>query len=519
MSIAGRSGSTEDNMTYRNPARWLGNSIVLLGMVVLTGISSAQITSDNSQPTAPRSKEAELEEHLDQLTSKMDNMRQRLNESQSEISELRAELNALKAQRSEKDQSEEAAQTVASLQSGIAQIREQTDVLEAEVKQHDQTKVESATKYPVRISGMLLFTSLLNTGTPDNIDLPTVAMANPQNASAGSLGATARQTLLSLSASGPHIWGARASSELSVDFFGGAPYADYGTAAGNVRFRTGHANLEWPNRSLIVSFDRPLISPLQPTSWLSVGEPALAWSGNLWAWSPQVEFKENSILNNHHLGAEFGLIDAAAPGVSAGTGLRQPDASERSRQPGYEARLSSTMAWAGHQINLGAGGYYSRQTYKYSRHVDAWVATADWNVSLARPVELSGEFYRGRAIGGLGGGAFKDYITYASYTSLRGLNAVGGWGQLKFKILHSFEGNIAGGQDSALGRDLRNSDVGLEQGDYSDLARNQSIFGNLIFRPRPYLLLSTEFRQLKSWTITGEGYQDRILGFAGGYSF
>jgi hypothetical protein len=134
-------------------------------------------------------------------------------------------------------------------------------------------------------------------------------------------------------------------------------------------------------------------------------------------------------------------------------------------------------------------------------------------------VELSGEFYRGRAIGGLGGGAFKDYITYASYTSLRGLNAVGGWGQLKFKILHSFEGNIAGGQDSALGRDLRNSDVGLEQGDYSDLARNQSIFGNLIFRPRPYLLLSTEFRQLKSWTITGEGYQDRILGFAGGYSF
>lgn len=175
-------------MTYRNPARWLGNSIAFLGMVVLTGISSAQVTSDNSQPTAPRSKEAELEEHLDQLTSKMDNMRQRLNESQSEMSELRAELNALKAQRSEKEQSEEAAQTVASLQSGIAQIREQTDVLEAEVKQHDQTKVESGTKYPVRISGMLLFTSLLNTGTPDNIDLPVVAMANPQNAPAGSLG-------------------------------------------------------------------------------------------------------------------------------------------------------------------------------------------------------------------------------------------------------------------------------------------------------------------------------------------
>ncbi len=209
-------------MTYRNHVRWLGNFIAFVCMAVLAAISSAQVISDKSQRPVAGSKEAELEEHLDQLTSKMDDMRQRLDESQSEISELRTELNALKAQRSEKEQSEEAARTVASLQSGIAQIREQADVLEAEVKQHDQIKVESATKYPVRISGMLLFTSLLNTGTPDNIDLPVVAMANPQNASAGSLGATARQTLLSLSASGPHIWGARASAELSVDFFGGS---------------------------------------------------------------------------------------------------------------------------------------------------------------------------------------------------------------------------------------------------------------------------------------------------------
>ena len=507
-------------MKDRNPARWLGNAIAILGVIVSTAISGAQGTAVPSQATAaPGSREAELEEHMDELIRKMDNMRQRLNESQSEMGQLRAEVDALKAQLSEKNQGEEAARTVVALQSGIAQIREQTDVIESEVKQHDQTKVESATKYPVRITGMLLFTSLLNNGTADNLDVPTVAVANPPNAAAGSLGATARQTVLSISASGPHIWGAKGSSELSVDFFAGMPYSDYKTSAGNLRFRTGHANLEWPGRSLIVSFDRPLISPLQPTSWLSVGEPALAWSGNLWTWSPQIEFKENSILNNPHIGLEFGLIDPAAPGVSTGSGLRLPDPSERSRQPGYEARLSSTIAWEGHQVNLGAGGYYSRQTYTFNRHVDAWAGTADWNASLTPRVELSGEFYRGRAIGGLGGGAFKDYLTYGFYTSLRGLNAVGGWGQVKFKILPSLEGNLAGGQDNAFAKDLRNSDLGLGLDDYTDLARNRSIFGNLIFRPRPYLLLSTEFRQLKSWTITGESYQNRILGFAGGYSF
>jgi regulator of replication initiation timing len=509
-------------MIIWNPAPRYGIAVAMLAVFALTAVSRAQTTATSSEaPSSAKKldKADELEDHLDQLTAKLESMRQQLKESQSEMAELRAELNSLRAKLAEKNPSEEAATAAATLRGSVEQLREQTDILQAEVKQHDETKVESGTKYPVRISGTLLFTSLVNGGNSDNIDLPTVALPGEANAASGSQSATVRQTVLSVTGSGPHLWGAKASAELSIDFFGGLPYTDYNTAAGSVRFRTGRAGLEWPDRSIEFAFDRPLISPWQPTSWLSVGEPALAWSGNLWTWVPQLRFKENGILPHGRLSAEFGLMDPAAPGPPATNGQRQPDASERSRQPGFEARVGTTLSWREHPINLGTGGYYSRQSYTYSRHVDAWAATADWNVFLPGAVELSGVIYRGRAIGGLGGGAFKDYVPYASYRSLRGLNDEGGWAQMKFMLLPSLEANVAAGQDNALAQDLRNSDLATEPDIYANLARNQNVFGNLVFRPRPYFLLSAEFRRLQSWTIAGDSNRDRIFGLAAGYSF
>jgi hypothetical protein len=250
-----------------------------------------------------------------------------------------------------------------------------------------------------------------------------------------------------------------------------------------------------------------------------VGEPALSWSGNLWAWSPQFEFSDSRSTSAGRLQAEFAFIDPAAPGDAGGTGLRAPDASESSRQPGYESRLSDDFLWRGHEFDLGAGGYYSRQKYGYGQRADAWAGTADWKISLARAVDFSGEVYRGRAIGGLGGGAFKDYATYGDYTSFRGLDDEGGWGQVKFTFSPVLEANLAIGQDNAFAGDLRDSDLVTQQDAYASLARNQTAFGNFVFRPKTYLLFSTEYRQVRSWPIVGAASQNRILGVAAGYLF
>jgi regulator of replication initiation timing len=490
-----------------------------LAIFACIGTSWAQTTKDHPDQSTSSVGEVDFERHLDQLTSQLDNMRQQLQDSQREMDELRSELRSLREQLAEKSGSEKAAQDQAALSSSVERLREDTDILQAEVKQHEQVKVETASKYPVRITGTILFTSALNSGTPDNIDLPIVALPKNPGSPQGSLSATPRQTILGFDASGPHLWSAKSSADLSIDFFGGIPYSDYTTAAGIVRLRTAHARLDWSDRALALAFDRPLISPLEPTSWLTVGEPAMAWAGNLWTWTPQLQFTEHEILPNRKLTLGLALMDPAAPGPPQVNGLRTPDASESSKQPGYEARVGYDWSLHDRPVHLGAGGYYSRQTYSYDRHVDAWAGTADWSISLARPVGLSGEFYRGRAIGGLGGGAFKDYVTYDNYAILRGLDDEGGWGQLKIVITPSLEANLAFGQDNAFASDLRNSDLATEQNEYANLARNQDALGNLIYRPRSYLLLSAEFRQIHSWPIAGHMNSNRVFGLAAGYSF
>ena len=140
-------------------------------------------------------------------------------------------------------------------------------------------------------------------------------------------------------------------------------------------------------------------------------------------------------------------------------------------------------------------------------------------MAVARAVALSGEFYRGRGIGGLGGGTFKDYVTYGTYRSFRSLDDEGGWGQAKFIMSRQLEANLAMGQDNGFASDLRSSDEATDQDRYSNLARNQTAFGNLVFRPRSYIPFSTESRQISSWPTRGDMHRDRILGFTTGYLF
>lgn len=496
----------------------LSTGVATVAMFACVATAWSQTTTDLATQSAHATDATKLERHLDQLTGQLETLQKQLQDSQKEMEDLRAELRRARAQLAE-EQGGQAAQDEAALRESVEKVREDTDVLQSEVKQHDQVKVETATKYPVRISGTILFTSVLNSGTTDNIDVPVVALPNQPNEPEGSLSATARQTILGLDASGPHLWGAKSSADVSVDFFGGIPYADYTTAGGVLRLRTAHAKLDWPNRALAVVFDRPVISPWQPTSWVTVGVPALAWAGNLWIWTPQLQFSERGFLPNRKLGLDIGLIDSAAPGAPNAQGLRTPNPSEQSRQPGYEARAGYDFSWSDHPVHVGSGGYYSRQAYSHGRHLDAWAGTADWSIAFAHAVGLSGEFYRGRGIGGLGGGAFKDYVTFANYQDLRGLDAEGGWGQLKIVISPSLEANLAAGQDNAFANDLRNSDFAGEQNSYANLARNQDVLGNVIFRPRSYVLISAEFRQIHSWPIVGERNVNHIFGMAAGYSF
>ncbi|HUB52895.1 MAG TPA: hypothetical protein VL986_12135 [Terracidiphilus sp.] len=493
-----------------------------IALMSLALAAAAPLRAQQAPAPAAESRDvAELEKHIDEMAAQIEGMRQELVDSHNEVRAMRAEVEELRRDVSEKNASETDA-SVASLRASVEQLRDNSEVLQAEVAQHDQTKVETQSKFPLRIAGSVLFTALSNSGTTDDIDVPVVALAPQPGVSQGSLSASVRQTILSLDASGPHFGSASTSAALSVDFFGGIPYSYTATAAGLLRLRTAHATLAWPDRALTAAFDRPILSPREPTSWITLGEPALAWSGNLWTWSPQLEFSQNLTHGQNRFGdwtGELALIDPSAPFTSRPTGLRTPDPAEKSRQPGYEAHLGDVIDLGRRTIEWGAGGYYSRQAYLYGQNLDAWAGTADWKIALANPLEVSGTFYRGRGIGGLGGGAFKDFVPYGEYGQNRGLNDEGGWAQVKWRISRDVETDVATGEDNAFAGDLRGSNYATGSEVYQNLARNLTAYGNVIYRPRTYLLFSAEYRQIRSWPIAGSADNDHIFGLAAGYLF
>lgn len=501
----------------RIPARSIRSMTVKLALLLCSSAVTAQQPAAAHDASPAHADDSDLNRHLDELTNKLDSMRQQLIESQNEMDGLRQELHTLRQQLAERNQADTAARDAAALRTSVTQLQDETEVLQAQVKQHDQTKVETSSKFPLRINGALLVTSTFNSANADDFNLPIIAVPNVPDTGNGSLSTTASQSILGFDASGPRLWGAKSYADLNVDFWGGSSTANYTSAAGGLRLRTLHARLEWPNRSLGVALDRPLISPWQPTSWVTVAVPALAWSGNLWTWAPQLVFRQSAILN--HLEFGMGLIDPPSPNSYTQGQTGQPSASERSKQPGYESRIGFTSSVADRPIHIGAGGYYSRQSYAYGHNVDAWAASGDWDVALHRMLRVSGEVYRGRAIGGLGGGTFKDYVSSAAEHYLDGLNAAGGWAQAKVTFSSEFEANVSAGLDNAYAADLRDSDQATGQGYYAGLARNATLVANLVYRPKTYLLLSTEFRRIDSRMVNGQSYQNNVFGVATGYIF
>jgi uncharacterized coiled-coil protein SlyX len=405
------------------------------------------------------------------------------------------------------------------------EINEHLAVLDAEVKQHAQTKLESESKYPIRISGLLLFNAFVNNGVVDYIDLPSLAARSTPGVSNGSAGAGLRQTILGLEGTGPTLWGARTSANINIDFFGGISYSNYGTSAGSVRMRTANVSMAWKNDIVQAGFVGPLISPLSPTSYATVAEPGMAWAGNLWTWAPQISIDHHlQLQNGSHIGMQFGLWDSPSAGFTTSEIIRAPSPSELSKQPAYEARISYAGKDEAHGLELGMSGYYSRQSYSNDRYNDSWAVTWDWRLPLPAHFELSGEAYRGRSLGGLGGGVYKDVLTgtpdpITGIAPIRGLNAIGGWSQLKWKPRNSFELNATMGQDSGFASDFHTLLPPVNASSTQLRARNQMAVANLIFRPKSYLIFSPEYRRIWTWPIIGAGATADIFTLSIGYQF
>ena len=390
------------------------------------------------------------------------------------------------------------------LEGRVSRLEEDSQLVNAKVNEQYQTKVESASKYRVRLSGIVLMNLFSDRGIFDNQDFPSLVPAPYPGRPHGSFGATLRQSEIGLEVFGPHLGGASTRGDVHLDFAGGFPNIPNGVTSGILRLRTATFHLDWEKTSIVAGQDEAFFSPLSPTSFSSLAVPAFNYSGNLWEWVPQIRVEHRfDLTESTNLLLQFGIVDNLTGDLPVSQWGNVPQAGERIGQPGYATRVALSRPILGRPLTLGAAAYYGRQDWWFDRYQDGWAGSADWDIPLSGRWSFSGEFYRGKALGALGAGIGRSAILsgpiFYPGVQIQGLNSLGGWSQLKFRPTARLEFNAAFGIDNPIAEDLRafskgESNSGLPR----DLRQNRSSFGNIIYRPHQNLLLSAQYNHLRT---------------------
>jgi hypothetical protein len=405
----------------------------------------------------------------------------------------------------------------------VENLEESTQLLGSKIDEQYQTKVESASKYHARLSGIVLMNLFRNHGASDNLDFPNFAQPNTPGAQTSSFGATLRQSEIGLEVFGPTVAGAKTWAAVQLDFAGGFPSTENGVNSGLVRLQTASLHLDWEHTSVIAGQDSLFLSPLAPTSFASLAIPAFAYAGNLWAWTPQLRVEHRfELAGQQTILVQGGIFDNLNWEPNFNQFQRTPQSGEQSGQPAYGLRTAWSHLLFDRPLTVGVAGYYGRQSWSWDRYVDGWGGMTDWQIPLAPRLTLSGEFYRGRGLGGLGAGIGRAVLyngppTDAS-TTIRGLDSAGGWTQLKLRLTSKLEFNGVFAEDDAFAGDVRG--FATDQENFGTiLGRNRGISANLVYRPRSDLLLSTEFIRLRSFPIYSGSNVTNQLNLAMGILF
>ena len=517
------------------------SAVIAAALVLLAAGARAQESS--SPPSESDVSVRDLASQVRELRALIEQMRAENAQSRAEMQELRQELrdtrqllaplSAATANASvpatgsmPSSQSEAPSATSAGdLGSRVQKLEESTQLLGSKVDEQYQTKVETAAKYRARLSGIVLMNAFRNVGISNNLDVPNYATppSAPGFDTQTSFGATLRQTEIGLEVFGPTLAGAKSSANVVFDFAGGFPATNNGVDFGIARMQTASVRLDWKNTSAIAGQDSLFISPLSPTSFASLATPAFAYAGNLWGWTPQIRIEHRFDLPHEQtLTVQGGILDNLTWETPSNSYFRTAQAGEQTGQPAYAMRTAWSKTLFGHPLSFGAAGYYGRQDWMWDRYVDSWAGMTDWQIPILRRLILSGEFYRGRAVGGLGAAIGQTILyggnPYDPATSIHGLNSAGGWSQLKFQLTPKLELNGAFAEDNAFASDIRG--FATDANNFGPiLGRNRGDLGNVVYRPRSDLVLSAEFRRLRTFPVYSSSSVTNQINLAMGILF
>jgi hypothetical protein len=510
-----------------------GASLSLLLVSLLLGAGTLAQNAPSAAAENPRG----LDDKIERLTRSLQQTQTELARSRTEIEQLRTTLEqVLKRMDNVAAAMPAAGGTAANANAApvepegapkTAQIsQDDWDLLNARVEEQRQTKVESGSKFKLRLSGLALFNAFDVSGHVDNLDVPAIALPRRPGYSEGGGGASARQSIIGLTGFGPVIFGARTSADLQMGFYGGLPSGYTATSSGIANLRLARLRFDWENTSVVAGLDYPFFSPNLPTTYMSVAVPGLASAGNLWTWTPTLHVEQRFSGALSPLRVEVGVLDPSSNiSYATNTNLRMANAAETSRIPTYAARVSVHKKSEDRPMSFGVSGVYSPQEFYGGYQLAGWAGIADWRFSLLPRTEVTGQFFTGRGIDGFGGVPENPYplqnpLFYNAITArlLADVGVIGGWSQFKFKWNAQNEFNVAAGTGGRNSAGLRGA-IGSSFPALLIPARNEMIFANYIFRPRSDLLFSAEYRRLRTYEVSGSPDNAGQFGLAVGFLF
>jgi hypothetical protein len=351
---------------------------------------------------------------------------------------------------------------------------EMLELLKSQVGEQAQSKVESASRMPVKLTGTILTNTYVNSGEgnwPENPNL--VGNPSTESGARGSMSATARQSRLGLDVAGIAVGSWQASGTIIADFLGGVPGFQTGTVMGLPRLIYAFGRVESDRTAIEIGQDHAILAPRDPTSLAAFSFPLLFRSGNLYLRVPQARVERKL---RDELTVTMGIV-APVAGDTASTYefAPPPGAGERSMRPAFEGRVGFARGSSDtpREIAVGASGHYGWRRSATARS-EGWAVALDFNGRAGR-VGAAGEYFAADNAEPFGGGISQSG------------RASGGWAEGRFSLTKQATLTGGFGRDKpadALGRVLRQD--------------NRTIFASTIVQLTPELGASLEYRWMET---------------------
>jgi len=366
-------------------------------------------------------------------------------------------------------------QELAALRQSVEQLRgENVARLDERVAEQAQTKVEAAQRFPLKLSGLVLMNTYWYAGRTGGAELPMVAALG---GAAGRAGATPRQSQIAFQyESSGGIWGAQIGGRLQADFFGGTLNLQNHLA----RIRTADVTMRWSGRSLSFAVDKPIFSPREPETLAQLGVSALANSGNLWLWQPQLRYEERVKLGGNTT-------------LTARAGVYQTNETFAAVPARFESSLSPSRPALQGRVELKHGrfeiapGFHRSVSRVAAANVDSYAASIDWLVPFGERVDWIGFAWKGQNLTGLGVSGLRQPFTFRGDQPFA-VRGHGGWTQGTLRATSRLSLHFLGGMHDDVNRDL------LDNG----IARNLSYGANAWYRVGPNVILGLEALQIRT---------------------